>query len=100
MVDLSANERNRFMPYLKEDRSYPKNIEFIIQPLHGKCKGCENAKSNNTCKSYANPSFWWEQRPAVEGRQFWCPRATHLEMVEPELHKKLNPIKASKRRFR
>jgi len=33
-------------------------------------------------------------------REIFCPMATHLEIVEPEIYKKLNPIKASKRKMR
>lgn len=87
------------MPYLRDNEVYPKNMEFERQPIHKKCVGCEHVE-NNTCKSYENPSFWWEERKAIEGKKFWCPRATHLEKVEPEIHKMLNPIKASKRMIR
>ena len=72
-----------------------------IYPIHKKCKGCENVRGEGSeffCKVYPNPNYWWEERKLVKGHKgFWCPKATHLEKVEPEIHKMLNPIKASKR---
>ena len=84
------------MPHLRDDKMYPKNMEFVRQPIHEKCEGCKYV-IDRVCKTYVNPSFWWEQRPMAEGKRFWCPVATHLEKVEPEVHRMLNPIKASKR---
>jgi len=84
-------------------------------PLHEKCSGC-NKTDGNVCSIYHNPSAWWKEKPVatksviidhktLETKQkpaalFFCPMATHLEIVEPEVYKALNPIKASKRKMR
>lgn len=78
-----------------------------IHPIHEKCVGCDCirvAKENGIedvkaeyCQAYAKPELWWRKHPAVEGTDFFCPKATHLEQIEPKIFKKLNPIKASKR---
>jgi hypothetical protein len=72
-----------------------------IFPIHEKCKGCDHTRNEGVetfCKAYSNPSYWWEERNLVKGHKgFWCPMATHLEKAAPEVHKMLNPIKASKR---
>ena len=53
-----------------------------IFPIHEKCKGCDHTRNEGVetfCKAYSNPSYWWEERNLVQ------------------VHKMLNPIKASKR---
>ncbi len=72
-----------------------------IYPIHEKCEGCEHVKpegDEKLCKIYPKPEIWWMERKLVKGHKgYWCPKATHLEKVAPEVHKMLNPIKASKR---
>lgn len=72
-----------------------------IYPIHEKCEGCEHVKlegDEKLCEVYPKPEIWWMERNFVKGcKGYWCPMATHLEKVAPEVHKMLNPIKASKR---
>jgi len=86
-------------------------------PLHEKCAGCKRADTDgNICNVYYNPSIWWRNLDVAKKsvivnsktleteernvREVFCPMATHLEIVEPELYKKINPLKASKRKMR
>jgi len=74
-----------------------------IYPIHEKCEGCEHVKpegGQKFCEVYSKPEIWWAERKLVAGHKgYWCPKATHLEKAAPEIHKMLNPIKASKRRL-
>ena len=86
-------------------------------PLHEKCQGCDKADdSKGVCSVYYNPSVWWKEKPiatksvivnskTMETKPepvtaIFCPMASHLEIVEPKLYQKLNPLKASKRKFK
>jgi hypothetical protein len=91
-----------------------KELKATRKPLHAKCEGCERAEESGLCGVYYDPSAKWREKPVVTkaivvnsktletkeepAHHFYCPMATHLEVVEPEIHNKLNPIKASKRR--
>ena len=88
-------------------------LKAVRLPLHAKCEGCTRA-DGEVCGVYVDPSAKWQEKPVATKtvvvnsktletkteptHHFYCPMATHLEIVEPEIHQKLNPIKASKRK--
>ena len=67
----------------------------IRKPIIESCKGCEkvvDVEGTLYCLVYADPAFRWSFGT--------CPVATHVERKLGEPHKKVNPLKASKRAAR
>ncbi|MGD9161698.1 MAG: hypothetical protein PVG39_25025 [Desulfobacteraceae bacterium] len=88
-------------------------------PIHEKCKGCDKVFVFNNdgietekCSVYINPNHWWRERTIATKKvahgatvteipaaaEFKCPVATHLKAEEKKAGKKIDPLKASKRR--
>ena len=59
-------------------------------PVIDKCTGCKLIEGLY-CKRYFNPEVLWKNTGN-------CPSATHMKAEVVEDKKKLNPIKASKRK--
>ena len=62
-----------------------------MKPLHEKCDTCGRI-TDNICGVYSNPIYWWDKRGG-------CPLATHVKVKVIEDNKKINPLKASKRKM-
>jgi hypothetical protein len=93
-----------------------KNKYKDSEPIHEKCAGCKRTFDDDgieKCLAYVRPGYWWEEKPTVnkmvmldDGRRvsqparvLLCPLATHIEL-EKAVGRKVNPLKASKRKGR
>lgn len=61
-----------------------------MEKIHEKCVGCAKVTAEDFCAAYPKPSIWWEKRGG-------CAAATHTRKLIEEV-KKVNPLKASKKK--
>jgi hypothetical protein len=76
-------------------RSEKRRLEFMLKSremIIDKCEGCDHIDTDKKCEVYINPSSWWDRGG--------CPMATHLTKRDTKRGRKINPLKASKRRNR